>query len=129
MSRRPALVLLLALSLATPAAAAERKKGGGETFIQLPPLAAIAFRPGGRNGVFTVEAGLDVKDEALRLRALGLVPRLRDAYVVAVQSYSRGLPPGGAPDADRLALQLQRETDRVLGKPGAKILLGTVLVN
>ncbi|HEX8568650.1 MAG TPA: Tat pathway signal protein [Caulobacteraceae bacterium] len=127
--RFAAAILLSAALLAAPAVGAERKKGGGLTFVQMPPLAAIAFRPDGRRGVLSVETGLDVKDDALRARAQALTPRLRDAYVTAVQSYARTLGPGVAPDADRLSVQLQRETDRVLGKPGAKLLLGTILVN
>ena len=125
----PLLLLLGALMSSAPAHAAERKKGGGTTFVQMPPLAAIAFRPDGRRGVLSVETGLDVKDDALRARAQAMTPRLRDAYVMAVQSYARTLGPGVAPNADRLSAQLQGETDRVLGKPGAKLLLGTILVN
>jgi len=33
------------------------------------------------------------------------------------------------PNADQIAQLLQRATDRVLGRPGAKLLLGTVMVN
>ena len=127
--RLPLLIVLGATLLTAPALAGERKKGGGVSFIQMPPLAAIAFRPDGRRGVLSVETGLDVKDESLRARAQAMTPRLRDAYVSSVQSYARTLGPGVPPDADRLSAQLQRETDRVLGKPGAKLLLGTVLVN
>ena len=127
---RLTLAAALCLSLAAGAAeAGERKKGGGVSFVQMPPLAAIAFRPDGRRGVLSVETGLDVKDEALRARTQAMTPRLRDDYVTAVQSYARTLGPGVAPDADHLSAQLQRETDRVLGKPGAKLLLGTILVN
>ena len=46
-----------------------------------------------------------------------------------IQSYARGLPAGAAPNADFLARTLQRQTDSVLGKPGAKLLLGAILVN
>ena len=130
MRSRLALALLLgAALLASPAIAVERKKGGGLTFVQMPPMAAIAFRPDGRRGVLSIETGLDVKDDALRARVQAMTPRLRDAYVSSVQSYARTLGPGVPPDADRLSAQLQRETDRVLGKPGAKLLLGTILVN
>jgi hypothetical protein len=49
--------------------------------------------------------------------------------VAAIQTHARGLGPGAPPQADRLAVELQRETDRVLGKPGAKLLLGSLIVN
>jgi hypothetical protein len=126
------MVALIALSLcllSAPAQAGEQKKAGGLTYVQLPPMAAIAFRPDGRRGVLTIETGLDVKDDALRARVQAMTPRLRDAYVSSVQSYARTLGPGVPPNADRISVQLQRETDRVLGKPGAKLLLGTILVN
>ena len=129
MVARFALIALSLCLLAMPAHAGEQKKGGGLTFIQLPPMAAIAFRPDGRRGVLTIETGLDVKDNALRARVQAMTPRLRDAYVSSVQSYARTLGPGVPPNADRISAQLQRDTDRVLGKPGAKLLLGTILVN
>lgn len=122
-------VLVAAVVIASPAGAKERKKGGGETFVQMPPMAAIAFRPDGRRGILSVETGLDVKDDALRAKVEALTPRLRDAYVSSVQSYARTLGPGVAPNADWMAAQLQRETDRIVGRPGAKLLLGTILVN
>jgi hypothetical protein len=129
MAARLALVAVSLCLLSAPAQAGEQKKAGGLTYVQLPPMAAIAFRPDGRRGVLTIETGLDVKDAALRARVEAMTPRLRDAYVSSVQSYARTLGPGVPPDADRISAQLQRETDRVLGKPGAKLLLGTILVN
>ena len=130
MPRRLACLLLVAAChAASPSFAGEKKKGGGPTFIQLKPMAAIAFRPDGRRGVLTVEAGLDVKDQALHARAESMIPRLRDAYAAEAQNYARSLPAGAPVDADRLSAILQRETDRVLGKPGAKVLLGTILMN
>jgi flagellar basal body-associated protein FliL len=136
---RAALILvpLLALSavlLAGPAAdaasaAGENKKGGGASFIQLPTLTASLMKPNGRRGVLTVEAGLDVQDEALRTRAAQAQPRLRDAYVRFLTTYAAVVPPGGPPNPDAISAALQRSTDQVLGKPGAKLLLGTVMVN
>ncbi|MDP8915902.1 MAG: hypothetical protein M3M95_01615, partial [Pseudomonadota bacterium] len=109
---RPLLLLTLAAALvATPAAAGGgKKKGGGAAYLQLPPLTAVVVRPDGRRGVMTVETGVDVKDPSLHARAEASLPRLRAAYVAAVQAHAHGLPPGSAPNADRLAGQLQRET-------------------
>ena len=39
------------------------------------------------------------------------------------------LPAAGVPDADYISRELQRITDVMLGKKGAKLLLGTILVN
>jgi flagellar basal body-associated protein FliL len=137
---RAALILIpiLALSVAAlpgPGAQAsssppqEKKKGGGASYIQFPTLTASVLRPNGRRGVLTVEAGLDVADGALRTRAELTQPRLRDAYIRILTTYAAAAPVGGPPDPDAISAALQRSTDQVLGKPGAKLLLGTVMVN
>jgi hypothetical protein len=126
--RRLLLAALIA-ALATPAFAEE---GGGKpktTFVEVRPLTVTMIRTNGRRGALTVELGLDVPDPALQLRATQSIPLLRDAYVRIVQAYALGLSPGSTPSADYLALTLQRETDRVLKRKGAKVLLGAVLVN
>ena len=132
--RRRHLIAVIGLAglcpaLAAGAGAEERKKGGGETFIQLQTLTATVIRADGRRGVMTVEAGVDVPDDALRDRADQSTPRLRAAYAQVLQIYASGLPGGAVPNADYLARELQRHTDVVLGRPGARLLLGTILVN
>lgn len=132
MKRRSFTLLCGTLLLAPGAAwagATPRKKGGGESFIQFATLTASVFRPDGTRGVLTVEAGLDIPDPALRARADESRPLLRDAFVQWLTIYGAGLTGGAAPDPDQIAFQLQRATDRVLGRPGARLLLGTVLVN
>ncbi|MES2894907.1 MAG: Tat pathway signal protein [Pseudomonadota bacterium] len=132
MDSRPLLALALIAALAPGAALAsgpEKKKGGGLTFIQLNTLTSTVIRPDGRRGVLTVETGIDVPDEKLRAKAEMLVPRLRAAYVQSLQIYASGMNPNSAPNADQLAIQLQRETDRVMGQKGARLLLGTMLMN
>lgn len=120
--------MILALAPAA-AVAEERKKGGGETFIQIQTLTATVIRPDGRRGVMTVETGVDVPDAALHLRADQSTPRLRAAYAQVLMIYAAGLPPGAPPNVDWLQRELQRQTDLVLGRPGARLLLGTILVN
>ena len=127
-----ALAAGCALAAAAPALASgggERKKGGGASFLQLPTMTASIVRSDGRRGVLTVECGVDVPDAALRTRAEQLQPRLRDQFRIVIQNFGLALRPGGVPDADRLARDLQATADRVLGRTGAKLLLGTVLVN
>ena len=133
MIRGPLLItLLVALALAPAGAQAEdaKKKGGGLSYVQLPALTATIIRGDGRRGVLTVETGVDVPgNAALHSRADASQPRLRAAYLLVLQAYASGLGAGSAPDADYISRQLQRETDRVLGQPGAKLLLGTILAN
>lgn len=129
MTRRLALVAALALLPAVASANEEKKKGGGATFLQIKAIVAtIIHRDGGR-GVITVECGLDIPDERLRTLASVSQPRLRAAYAGWVQAYASGLPAAGVPDADYISRELQRLTDMTLGRKGAKLLLGTILVN
>ena len=131
---RPALAALAfaaAMLVATGADAAhgERKKGGGLSYTQLPTLTATVSKPDGRRGVLAVEVGVDVADAALRTRAEQLGPVLRDAYLQFLLTYAAALAPAQLPSADIIGAGLQRATDRVLGRPGAVLLLSSILVN
>jgi len=119
---------LLGASLAH-AAPAEKKKGGGETFLQMHTLTASILRANGRRGVLTVDVGLDIPDGALRQRATLSTPILLDAFTQTLAVYAPSILPGAPPKPDIIGAELQRATDRTLGKPGAKVLLGTILEN
>ncbi len=124
-----AAVAALALSQ-TPAAWAENgHKGDTTTYRAMDTLTATIRRDDNSLGVLSVQAGLDSPDPQMRKLVEQSLPRLRDAYVRALGIYAAGLTPGAGPNADQIAQLLQRASDRVLGKPGAKLLLGTVLVN
>ena len=129
MERRAALLALIAFAAAGPATAEEKKKAGGESYIQINTLTGATNKGGGRRGVLTVECGLDIQDKALRERANLSLPRLRAAYVQMVQTYAAGLTPGAPPSVDFIGQALQRQTDTILGRPGARMLLGAILVN
>jgi len=130
MQRRRLIVLAPLLALAPAlATAAEKKRAGGDSYLPLQTLLGTTIRPDGQRGVLSVECGLDVPDPALRTRATQSIPLLRSAFVETVQSYARGLPNGAAPNADFIARTLQRQTDQILGRPGARLLLGAILVN
>ena len=123
---------VIAFALAAPVAA--QAEGHGEkkakaSYMQIDSIAVSVMRPGGRRGVLTVEVGVDQPDPALRDKLDLYVPPLRSAYVSALQPYALGLPPGLPPNADYISMTLQRETDRVLGRRGAKLLIGSILVN
>jgi len=131
MDRRLALAAALALlpAVASASGGDEKKKGGGAAFLQIKAIAATIIRRDGSRGVITVECGIDVADEKLHAVAEVSQPRLRAAYAGWVQSYAGGLSVGAVPDADYISRELQRLTDMTLGKKGAKLLLGTILVN
>jgi len=110
-----------------------RKTGGGgggtqDSYMRLPTITANVMRSGGRRGVMTVETGLDTPNAALRTRAAQSAPRLRAAYAAVVQQAATALLPGAPPDVERLIVQLQAATDRTLGRTGARLLIGTVMV-
>jgi flagellar basal body-associated protein FliL len=102
--------------------------GGAATYVRFPTVTANVMRNDGRRGVMTVETGVDVTDAALRTRAEQSAPRLRAAYSAVVQRTAAALLPGFAPNIDRLAQDLQTATDQTLGRTGARVLLGTVMV-
>ena len=133
MDRRHLLLAALTLAAAPDLARAEngekKKKSGGTSYIQMETVTATLIRADGHRGVLTVEIGLDVPDTAQRAKAMQILPRIRAAYVQSVQIYASGLPSATAPNADYIARELQRQTDLAIGGPGAKLLLGTILVN
>jgi len=109
------------------------KTGGGAaapqaSYLQLPTVTANVTRPGGRRGVMTVETGIDTPDAALRVRVAQSAPRLRAAYAAVVQQSANALLPGAPPDVERLVSQLQTATNTVMGRAGARLLIGTVMV-
>lgn len=116
-----------------PASPLKTSGGGGgssqNSFIRIQTVTAIVARPGGGGrGVFSVEAGVDVADAALRTRAEQSAPRLRAAYAEVCQRTANILLPGAPPNIDTLSRELQAATDRVLGRAGARLLLGTVMI-
>src|SRR3569832_709246 len=94
LDRRRLLLALGLLAAPTAGLAEERKKGGGETFIQIQTLPATVIRTAGRRGVMPVESGVDVPDASLHERAMASTPRLRAAFAQMLQIYAAGLPPG-----------------------------------
>ena len=133
MLRRHLLTSIAIAALAPAGALAagktEKKKVGGDSYMEIKTLVGTTVRPGGRRGVMTVDCGLDIPDAGLRGRAESVQPRLRAAYAQIIQTYAAGLPSGAAPNADFIARALQRQTDAILGKPGARLLLGAILIN
>lgn len=129
---RRALLGLAALATAAAAAPAAASGGGGgssqATYLGLPTVTGNVRRPGGALGIMTVEVGVDTPDAALRARVAQSAPRLRAAYAQVVQQQAAALLPGAAPDVERLVTALQGATNTVMGRVGARLLIGTVMV-
>lgn len=124
-----ASIALGGLPLSAMAAGGEKKKSGGGNYVPIQPLLGTTFRGGGRRGVLSVDCGLEIADPVLRTRAEQSAPRLRAAYLQTVQAYAAGLGPTELPNADYIGAALQRQTDAVLGKRGARLLLGAIVAN
>ena len=120
------LALLLPAALPGPAFAEKKEEGA---YIAIDTLTATVLAGNGSHQIMTVQAGIDVPNKALHDYAAKLTPRLQDAYVQTLQLYAGGLVPGAPPDADYVARCLQEATDRVLGKPGGKFLIGGIMIN
>ena len=130
MKRRALLIAPLALA-ATPALASGGGGGGGGAaggYVRYPTVTATTMRPDGRRGVMTVETGVDAPNAALKLRAEQSQPRMRAVFNILVQREANTLLPGGVPNIERLAAQLQSATNIILGQRGARLLLGTVMI-
>jgi hypothetical protein len=131
--RRCELLVLIALAGFMPSAVLadekQKKKSGGENYIPLNPVTATTNKGGGRRGVLSVDCGLEIDDPKLREFADQSLPRLRAAYVQAMEIYAAGLPPGTEPNADLIVQELQRQTNLILKRPGAKLLIGAVVAN
>ena len=133
MDRRALLGLAAVVTPAlVPAVAkASPPSGGGsasaDSYFRLPIVTASILHASGRRGVLSIETGLDVPDAALRTRAEQSAPRLRAAFSTVAQRFANGLRPGVVPDIDQLSAALQAATNATLGRPGARLLLGTVM--
>ena len=131
--RRRVFLTLITLALLAPhsvwAAEEKKKRSGGEAYLPIDPITGTTNKGGGRRGVLSVDCGLQIEDPKLRAFADASMPRLRAAYVQSVQTYAAGMAPGTEPNVDFLIQTLQRQTDLVLKRPGAKFLIGAVVAN
>ena len=101
-----------------------------ESWVTVYPIAISIVQDDRVRGQFQVWLGMDVPDEALRARAEEIKPRLRDAWMSRLSQYAsttlRERRPANIEDVSRL---LQSTADQTLGKPGSRVLLGSVIVN
>ena len=129
LSRRGLLAGLLVLAPAAAYAAGKSKGGSEESYVRYAAVSSGVALAGGRRGVMTVEIGLDTPDPALRTRVEQTLPRLRAAWFQTTSTFAATLRPAALPDAGRLSEALQATTDKQLGKPGARVLIGSILIN
>jgi len=121
-----ALVLLAmggASSQATEAPA-QRKTTQSESYVVIDPMYATILEGSRPRGLLMIEIGLDVPDAALRAQVSHALPTLRDAYVRSLIAYgATAVRAFRQPSVEDIADRMQIVTDRVMGKPGAKVLI------
>ena len=128
--KRLFLSLLFVAALAGAAHGEEaKKKGGGPGFTQVPMLTVFTGASSARHGTLTVDMGLYTDDPKLAEQIKLYLPRLTDAYISRLQAYAANLNSRSLADTDLISKQLQGDTDRILGRTGARVLLGSVLLN
>lgn len=142
------LVLLSAFAAAQPALASGGGGGEGEkqhtkakapkkprpitslkSWVMVDPFAVSIIQDGRIRGRFRVSFGMDVPDDALREKAQALMPRLRDVWLSELTLFAATmLRPRRPADIVAVSDLLQRSADRVLEKPGSRVLLAAVTV-
>lgn len=150
MKRLVAILVLLSLFAVAPPALASGGGGGegGEkshskgkapkkprpitslkSWVMVDPFAVSIIQDGRILGRFRVSFGMDVPDDALREKAEALMPRLRDVWLSELTLFAATmLRPRRPADVPAVSDLLQRAADRVLGKPGSRVLLSAVTV-
>ena len=112
-----------------PAEKSERKLTASPAWVAVDPITVAVMRQNRVKGVFLVEFGLDVEDEAMRGKAQEILPIMRDAWLRAMSDFAQTrVRIGRQADLDALTTRLQATTDQLLDGPGAKVLLQQAVV-
>jgi hypothetical protein len=110
-------------------AAAQRKTTQSESFIAIDPMYATILEGNKPRGLLMIELGLDVPDAAVRARVSHALPTLRDAYVRSLIAYgATAVRAWRQPSVDDIADRMQAITDKLMGGPGAKVLMAQTAI-
>ena len=118
-------------SLVAPVAfaSAPKKKGGGVGYTQFATFSVFTEASKRKHGTLSVDMGLYSEDEKLVEHIKLNQPRLQDAYLTRLQAYAGTLNSRALVDTGYITVQLQTATDAILGRKGAQVLLGSILLN
>jgi hypothetical protein len=128
---------LLALLSAAPTRADDGSGGGqkapehkmtqADSYTMIEPFYTTIIDDDKPVGLLMIGVGIDVPDPKLRGEADHAMPVLRDAFIRNMMAFSvTSVKPDEQPDVTEIAARLQRVTDRVLGRKGARLLLAQV---
>ena len=125
-----ALIAFAGTSQASEAPApAQRKTTQSESYVVIDPMYATIIEGNKPRGLIMVELGLDVPDTALRERVNRALPALRDAYVRSLMAYgATAVRAWRQPSVDDIAERMQAITDKLVGGPGAKVLMAQTAI-
>ncbi|MBV8978029.1 MAG: hypothetical protein JO261_06945 [Alphaproteobacteria bacterium] len=133
MRRTLFLTTLCLLAIAPAALAGDAKKAAvhkvtqSKSYLMVDPIYATIVTGERPIGLLMVGIGIDVPDDALRKEADTAMPVLRDGYVRNMTIFAAtAVRPSEQPDVGSIAARLQRVTDRILGRKGARVLLAQV---
>ena len=133
--RAATVALVLCTSVAGTAQAmeapapAQRKTTQSESFVALDPMYATILEGSRPRGLLMIELGLDVPDATMRARVSHALPTLRDAYVRSLMAYgATAVRAWRQPSVDDIADRMQAITDRLMGGPGAKVLMAQTAI-
>ncbi len=127
------IAFFVALALALPAAAADKKTPAvhkitsSPSYLMIDPIYTAIIEDEKPSGLLMVGVGLDVPNKELRAKAEQAMPLLRDAYVRSLLTFTAStVRSWRQPDVGEIADRLQHVTDRTLGRTGARLLLAQV---
>lgn len=101
-----------------------------ESYLMVDPFYTTIMDGSRPEGLLMVGIGLDVPNVGLREQVDREMPRLRDAYVRTLMVFAAtNVHSWRQPDVVAIAERLQRTTDLVLKKKGARILLAQVAIH
>ena len=128
-----ALVLAVALPVSAEAAggssSSKAKATFSDTLLVVEPMLVSVIQDSQIRGNLIVEVGLDIPNSSLRNTAEKLMPRLRDQFMLRLNRFAgTRIRMQEVPDVESIAMLLQRTTDRVLGEPGAQVLLSQIIL-
>ena len=107
----------------------QRKPTQAESYVSVEPMYASILDGSKPVGLLLVEVSMDVPDPELRERAKEYMPILRDAYVRALAAYAaNAVRIWRQPDIDDISGRIQKITDFMLRKPGARILMAQTAI-
>ncbi|RJF89602.1 hypothetical protein D3874_23685 [Oleomonas cavernae] len=127
-SRRHFLGLLAFAAMGLPAAAAraEAARDGLDIvgdIVVLAPIYMSVVRRGKVRAIMTIASNLDVTDLDIRERIARELPRLRDAYLRALDPYLDRIDLKTAPNVMHMTGLLQKATDGLFGTGKTTVLI------